>query len=376
MTAGAYLDYAGIGVVRPAARAAMRAAVDDVLAYGATRFGDFFAARDGARDTAARLLECHPDEVALVPNTSTGLHLVADGLCWRPGDEVVLFDRDFPANVQPWRRLAERGVRLRWVPPHDGGYRMADLAQQIGPATRLVAVSHVNFLTGFRVDLDAVCALAAEVGALVCVDAVQALGVVPLSVRRTPVDFLAAGGHKWLCGPPGTGLFYSRRDRLDLLRLAPAGWFGYDRSQDMLVKGEGHFTYELPLRPAARRFEGGMPNFLGIVGLAAALAELAEVGVATVWRRVGSLGERLRAGLRERGYPVLGPDDLESRSGIITFAAGDAGRIFADLTARGLQVSYPDGKIRISPHFWTTDGEVEQLLEALPRQDRDIDNQQ
>lgn len=361
---GAYLDYAGIGVLRPPARAAMRAAVD-CLAYGSTHFGDFFTAREQARAAAARLLGCDLDEVALVPNTSTGLHLVADGLQWRRGDEVVLFDRDFPANVQPWRRLAERGVGVRWVPSYQGGYRLDDLAEQIRPATRLVAVSQVNFLTGFRIDLDAVCALAAEVDALVCVDAVQGLGVVPLSVRRTPVDFLAAGGHKWLCGPPGTGLFYCRRDRLELLRLAPAGWFGYDRASDMLVKGEGHFTYELPLRAAARRFEGGMQDFVGIVGLAAALADLEAVGPAAVWQRVERLGARLREGLRDRGYQVLGPQERDSRSGIVTFAAPDAGRLFADLTEHGLRLSMPDGKIRTAPHFWTTDDEVTRLLDTL-----------
>src|SRR5439155_6021588 len=121
-----------------------------------------------ARQAAATLLDCTPQEIALVQNTSTGVHLVADGLHWRPGDEVVVFDRDFPANVRPWTRLAGRGVTVRWVPMRDGGYDLGDLAAVLTPATRLVAVSQVHFVTGFRVDLDRVCALAATVGALVC----------------------------------------------------------------------------------------------------------------------------------------------------------------------------------------------------------------
>lgn len=367
--AGAYLDYAGIGLVRPSAVAAMHEALDEVLARGSAGYGRFFAAREAARSATARLLGCDDDEVALVANTSTGIHLVADGLDWRPGDEVVVFDRDFPANVHPRRRQEGRGVALRWVPERDGGYDLDGVAAAVGPATRLVAVSHVNFLTGFRVDLAAVCRIAAAAGALVCVDAVQSLGALPVDVRTAPVDFLAAGAHKWLCAPPGTGVFYCRRDRLDLLRWAPAGWFGFDRSQDLLVRGEGNFTYDLPLRPGARRVEGGMPNFVGSVGLAAALAYLEAAGPAAVADRVLALAARLRNGLGERGHRVLGRPEAGAGSGIVSFAAPDAARLHDDLGARGFAVSFPDGRIRVSPHHWTSVDEVDRFLDAIPDAD-------
>jgi selenocysteine lyase/cysteine desulfurase len=191
--------------------------------------------------------------------------------------------------------------------------------------------------------------------------------VLPLSLARTPIDFLAAGGHKWLCAPPGVGLFYCRRSRLDLLRWAPAGWLGYDRSEDMLLKGEGHFSYDLPLRPAAQRFEGGTPNLLGLVGLAAALGEVERVGVEAIWDRAADLTDRLRDGLRGRGYAVLSPAGEKVRSGIVTFAdpGGDNERVRQSLAGRGCRVSYPDGKLRVSPHYWTTDAEVDAFLEAL-----------
>jgi cysteine desulfurase/selenocysteine lyase len=366
MTVRAYLDYAGIGPVRDASREPMRDAVD-LLQYGAAEFGQLLPVRDAARMTAARLLDCDPDEIALVPNTSTGVHMVADGIEWRPGDEVVVFDRDFPANVQPWRRLERRGVRLRWVPTRDGGHDLADVEAVLGPATRLIAASHVSFLTGFRLDLDGLCALAGTVGALVSVDAVQSVGVLPLSLARTPVDFLAAGAHKWLCGPPGTGLFFCRRSRLDLLRWAPAGWYGYDGAQDMLIRGEGHFSYDLPLRPSARRFEGGMPDLVGLVGLAAALDEVERVGVRVIADRVDRLTARLRDGLAEHGYTVLSPADGTTRSGIVTVVdpRGDTARVHRELTDRGCHVSYPDGKLRISPHYWTADAEMDIFLDEL-----------
>lgn len=361
-----YLNYAAIGLLRRPAITAMHVAIDQALTHGLGEYDPLFAACDVARMAAGRLLECDRDEVALVGNTSSGIQLVADGLEWRAGDEVVLFDRDFPANVQPWRRLARRGVVLRWIPMRDGGFELDDVVAAISPATRLIAVSHVNFVTGFRIDLDELCRLAHPVGALVCVDAVQSLGALPLSVARTPIDFLAAGGHKWLCAPPGTGLFYCRRDRMDLLRWAPPGWMGYDGAMDVLNKGAGHLNYELPLLPDARRFEGGTPNLLGLVGLASALEELVEVGVGAVASRVVLLTSRLREALAERGYTVLSPDGA-ARSGIVSFTHTEkpGEKLYEMLTTAGCHVSYPDGKLRASPHYWTSEAELDEFIDAL-----------
>lgn len=363
----AYLDYAGIGIVRETARAAMRAAIDDVLATGSAEYARFFDARKAARHSAARLLDCDADEIALVPNTSTGLHMVADGLEWRPGEEIVVFDGDFPANVHPWRRLTDRGVVLRWVPMRGGGYEMADVAAAVRPATRLIAVSHVNFGTGFRIDLDAVCALADQVGALVCVDAVQSLGVLPLSMARTPIDFLAAGAHKWLCGPPGTGLLYCRRSRLEALRWAPAGWFGYEGVEKVLRPDDGRLSYDLGLRSSARRFEGGMPNFLGFVGLAAALEEFEAVGVDVVADRIRGQTSAIRKAVRERGYRVLSPDGDVVWSGIVSIDHPhlSTADILASLIRGGCQVSSAAGSLRVSPHYWTSDSELETFFDLL-----------
>lgn len=364
----AYLDYAGLGRLREGAVAAMREALVQVYPHGSARIGRIFPSRPAARAAAAALLGCAPHEVALVPNTSTGIHLVADGLRWAPGDEIVLFDRDFPANVQPWRQLVERrGVRLRWVPMRDGGYELEDVAAAVGPATRLIAASHVNFATGFRLDLDALCALAAPVGALVCVDAVQSLGALPLSVARTPVDFVAAGAHKWLCGPPGTGLFYCRAERLPLLRDLPTGWFGFDQASDMLSKGPGHFSYDLPPRPGTARVEGGMYDVVAMVGLAAALEECVRVGTEAISGRIKVLTEHLREGLGELGCAVQPVQSPDAWSGIVSFtdARRDCGRLVEQLVAAGLHVSYPDGKVRVAPHYWTEQEEIELFLDVM-----------
>lgn len=364
----AYLDYAGLGRLRPPAVAAMREALVDVLPHGSAEIGRIFPARRRVRALFADLLGCSTDEIAVVPNTSTGVHLVADGLDWRPGDEIVVFDRDFPANVHPWRAL---GLRLVWVPMRDGGYLMEDVEAAIGPATRLVAVSHVNFATGFRIDLDAVCALAHRVGALVSVDAVQSVGALPLSLADTPVDFLAAGAHKWLCGPVGTGVFFCRRAHLPRLRL-PSGWVGYTGANDMLTKGAGHFSYDLSPLPTAARAEGGMYDVLGMVGLAEALAELSEVGIDAVAARVRRLAQRLAAGLLSAGCSISASAHGEPRSGIVGFThpAVESVALAKEMVAAGIHVSYPDGLVRASPHYWTEDAEVDALITAVARRVR------
>lgn len=388
----AYLDYAGFGRLRPATVAAMRTAINEVLPHGSAEVGRLFGARAAARRLVAGLLCCAPDEVAFVQNTSAGIHLVADGLDWRPGQQVVVFDRDFPANVRPWQRLTSRGVRLSWVPMRDGGYEAADVAAAIGPTTRMIAVSHVNFATGFRADLDQICALAAQAGALVCVDAVQSLGALPLSVADTPVDFLAAGAQKWLCGPPGTAVFYCRRDRLDLLRGTPTGWYGFDGAAD-LMKLPGRLRYDLPERQAAARVEGGMYDIAGMAGLAAALAELTGIGIAAVAARVSMLARRLRSGLAGLGYSLASgagpgersadrgtppsprwpgtprPQGAGSDSGIVSVRCAEPERtqILDRLAAAGVQVSCAAGLIRISPHYWTSDEEIDLVLDELAR---------
>jgi selenocysteine lyase/cysteine desulfurase len=262
---------------------------------------------------------------------------------------------------------------------HDGGHRLADVEAAIGPRTRLVAASHVHFRTGFRLDLDALCALAHRHSVLVCVDAIQSLGALPLDLSATPVDFLAAGGHKWLGGPPGTGVFFCRGTRLDLLAGAPLGWFGYQDSDLIFGQGPGHLRYDLAPRPAARRFEGGMLNFVGLAGLAAALEEVVRIGPATIWTRVAELAGRLRRGLATRGYQLALPEDAPG-SGIVSFRPPDpdhdphdaatplsvdpaAGH--TDLLAAGYRCSYPDGWIRLSPHHTTSDADIESVLEFL-----------
>lgn len=362
-----YLNYAGVGILPETVKAVIGEALETIVSRGSTRFLQALEGIDGYRKTVSKFLGCRPAEIAFTGNTSSGLRLVAQGLDFKTGDEVVVFENDFPANVLPWLELKRKGVNVAWVPMKNGGYDLADLGARLNPRTRLVAVSHVNFMTGFRIDLDEVCALARRSGALVCVDAIQGLGAVPLDLARTPVDFLACGGHKWLCGPLGSGLFFCREKNLDLFANASGGWLGYEGSADFLFKGEGHFRYDRELKRGAERFETGVPNVLCQFGIGESVRVLEEIGGEKIASRIRERVRELEEGIRGKGYRILTPAQ-EHRSGILSFVhpKKDGLEIFKFLTDRDAHVAFPDGKLRVSPHYWTTEDEVREFVGLLP----------
>src|SRR5262249_39184346 len=227
-----------------------------------------------------------PLDVAFVKNTSEGVGFVAEGLPWRPGDNMVTAAEEYPANVYPWMNLQGRGVEVRRVASRGPRVELDDIRAAIDGRTRLVSLSFVEFASGFRNDLDAVGALCRERGVLFFVDAIQGLGVLPLDVRRTPVDFLAADGHKWLLGPEGAGVFYVRRELVEQLHPVAVGW-------NSVVGAWDFSTINFQLKPHAGRWEGGTLNVGGVVALGASLGLLLEAGVAAVAERVLELTDYL-----------------------------------------------------------------------------------
>ena len=213
----AYLNTAAVGPLSTCARNAMRRLASDQCAHGAAHYAAWFAEYDRCRESAARLLGASPDEIALVANTSAGISTVAQGLRAGPGDNVVIPEAEFPANVYPWMALP--GVEVRRVPKRDGRILAEDVAAAADGRTAAVSVSFVDWLTGHRTDLRAVGEAAHAAGALFVVDAIQGLGALPLDVKACGVDALAADGHKWICGPEGAGILYVRREARE--RIAP-----------------------------------------------------------------------------------------------------------------------------------------------------------
>lgn len=316
-----------------------------------------------ARAIAAGLIGASPDEIAFVPSTSAGLSVIAAGLSWKPGDSVVMPAGDFPSNVYPWLRLRRLGVEVRAIAGRgDGVVTLDDVIAHIDDSTRLVALSSVHYATGAVTDVDGIGRYLEQRGILLCVDAIQSFGALPLSARH--VDFLVADAHKWLLGPQGMGIMFVRRARFASMDPVLVGWKSVNDHRDFVRQ-------ELELATSARRYEPGSLNAIGLVGLHAALDMLQRVGIEAIARRLAKLRARLVPGLRERGFEVLG--DLHGRpSGIVSFLreGEDMQRVQRALDAKHIVTSLrhdPRGRacIRVAPHFYNTEAELDRVLAEL-----------
>jgi cysteine desulfurase/selenocysteine lyase len=352
-----YLNHAAVApLARPAAEA-MKWLADDALLHGSTHYDEWLATYDGLRRGTARLIDAEPDEIAIVKNTSEGIATVVQGVDWRSGDRMVAFEEEFPANFLPWKKLEERGVHITWLSIFDPLERVEEAAR----GARLLAISFVNYLNGYRVDLEAIGAICKRHGCFFFVDAIQGLGAFPLSVRKAHIDALAADGHKWLLGPEGCGVLYVRRDVQDQVEPVELGWTNFARYADYAAR-------DLTLRPDAGRYECGTLNTVGIFGLRASVDFLLEVGVERIAPVVQSLADRIAEGVLAKGYEISTPRRPESGAGIVSFRKQgvDARQIVRDLRERNIIAAPRQGWVRVSPHFYVgTDG-VDALLAELP----------
>ena len=358
----AYMDHAAVSPLPEPARAALAEWADDVASNGLVHITRWVARVEEVRKQFGRLLNADPLDVAFVKNTSEGVGIVAEGFPWQLGDNVVTVHDEYPANVYPWMNLASRGVTLRRVASRPGGVvSLDDLDAAIDARTRVVTLSFVEFATGFRNDLDAIGRLCRERGALFFVDAIQGMGVLPIDVARTPIDFLAADGHKWLLGPEGAGVFWMRRELIDRLRPVGVGWNS--------VVGPYEFsTIDFRLKPHAGRYESGTLNVGGTIAMGASLDLLLAVGVETIERQILDLTDRLCLLLAPTAWRVFGRTTPESRSGIVSLEP-PPGRDLAEvnrlLRDAGVIVNRRAGRLRISPHAYNTFDEIDRVVGLL-----------
>ena len=356
----AYFDHAAVCPISRPVYEAMERHLHDVLADGDIHADRWDRTIARARRSVARLLGCRPSEVAFLKNTSEGINLVALGLDWRPGDNVVSAQGEFSANIYPWMALAERGVELRLVRERDGRIRYGDIRQAMDGRTRVLALSFVEFLSGFRHDVARLGELCRRRGVLFSLDAIQGLGALELDVTQAGVDFASADGHKWLLAPEGIGLFYCRRRHLDLLGAIMVGWASVKDRQ-------AYLTYDLTLRGEAARYELGTTNTVGIAGLGAAVELLLSVGIGRIERRVKAITDRLCRGLERLGAEILSSRRRGEWSGIVSFRLPgvDQQKAAQELLRRGIVLSYRLGWLRASPHFYNTEEEIDRLLGEL-----------
>jgi selenocysteine lyase/cysteine desulfurase len=317
-----------------------------------------YAAEAGCRQGLAALLGCQADEIALLGSTSEAISTVLFGVDWHPGDNVVVTDLEFPAAVIACLEIGQRhGVDVRVVHHRGGAISPDALAAQVDERTRIVALSHVSFRSGYRADLEAVAAVAHARGARLLVDAAQSLGAVHFDAGS--VDFVAGCSFKWLLGTHGTGFLYCRRDRLEEIRVPRIGWRSV---QDYFGVVE---SLAFELQADARRFETGMLSYPSIYALDASLRLLREIGMEQVEQRVLALTGRVLAGLRDRGITALTPDAPERRAGIVAFETPRFAEIGRELEARGVFAWCKEGRVRVSAHFYNRESDVDAFLEGL-----------
>ena len=323
--------------------------------------GHWYRRAEETRALAAALIQASPEEVAFVKNTSEGIAFVANGLAWRPGDEVISTAVEYPANVYPWMDLQKRcGVRHIMVPERNGRIDPEEIIAAITPRTRLASLSHVEYASGFRHDLAKISAACRAKGALFCVDAIQTCGALPVNVRAMGIDFLSADGHKWLLGPEGCGIFYCRKELLGALQ-PEIGWMNVVNSSD-------YANYDFTLRPDARRFECGSYNIPGVLALGAAIKLLLDVGIELVWARVLALTDQLCEMLAAKEYAVFSSRRAGEQSAIVSFThpRHDLNKIVVDLEKQDIIVALRGGRLRASPHFYNTEDDLHRLVDALP----------
>lgn len=315
------------------------------------------------RSLAGELIGTDASRVAFTQNTSEALNVLASGLDWSPGDRVLLVEREFPANIYPFLNLRRHGVEIDFLPQPNGRVRVEDLDRAITPRTRIFAVSWVQFLSGFRIDLAAVSDVCRRRGVILSLDAIQGLGAVRLDLKTTPVDFLAAGVHKWQMGPQGLGILAISENLQDRLSQAHVGWISVRDPWDF-------FSYALDLVPDARRYENGTYNSIGLFGYNGALHLFKDAGHDDVERRVTENAAHAWARLSEAGFEVITPGIPEERAGIVTFLHPRAEKITRALGTRKIDIAARAGHVRIAAHFYNTREEIDTAIDAIMEETR------
>lgn len=351
-----YMNHAGVAPLCQRAADAMQHLALDALNFGSEHYNQWMETYHGIRLSMARMINADPAEIAIVKNTSEGIATVAIGLSWKRGDIVVAFEEEFPANFYPWKRLEAEGVEVRWLSIFDD----LDRIDAACKGARMLAVSYVQYLSGYRVNLEAIGEICVRHGCLFVVDAIQGLGAFPLDVRAAHIDALAADGHKWLLGPEGCGVLYVRREVQDQIVPVEFGWTNVAKYFD-------YASRDMALRPDAGRYECGTLNTIGCYGLRASIDFLLEVGVENIAPAVRALGDRVWEGVRALGFETLGKRSPATGAGIVSFRKSgvEAAAIVRRLRDAGIITAPRQGWVRCAPHFYLAPEEIGRMLDEL-----------
>jgi selenocysteine lyase/cysteine desulfurase len=358
-----YLNHAAVSPPPTITIQAVEAQLRDVHENGSLNFHSWLAVKEQARQLLARLLGARPEQVAFVRNTSDALSTVANGLTWKAGDNIVTFRREFPSNIYPWLRIRDVfGVEVRMCEEHDGRIDLAELENLIDHNTRLVAISHVQFASGFRADLERLGRLARRHDALFVVDVIQSLGVIPLDVEAELVDVAAGAGHKWLLSPEGVGYLYVSDRARERIQPTLVGWVSVPNPEDYSNFDQGWNRGTLP-------WETGTGPAALIHGFKASLDLLHEYGPPRIAAYLEELTDHLCESLAAKPYDIVSSRSRGEKSQIVCIrhtGGLSAMALYSHLKQRNIITAPRGDRLRIAPHLYNTREEMDQLINALP----------
>jgi selenocysteine lyase/cysteine desulfurase len=359
-----YLNHAGVAPISTLVAQAIQGVVQQAVDWGYIYGTEWMEKTEKIRAQAARWIGAQSEEVAFVKNTSHGISLIAQGLDLRPGDEIILSDAEFPSNVYPWMALEKKGVLLKKITEQGGELQIDQIAKLTTKKTKLVALSSVQYASGYRLPIQEVGSFCRKHNILFFVDAIQSLGAFPFHVKKENIDFMTADAHKWILGPEGIGILYVRKKLIEQIDPVLIGWHTVT---DPFNFDQYHFTYS----PTSTRFEEGSPSTFLIYGLGAAIDLLLEAGIDRIEKRLIYLNDYLIEGLKELKIKITNSMNLKYRSGIVAFQLPEdkTGKKLLELEshlfAKKICVTTRRNSLRVSPHFYNTKEELDILLQEI-----------
>ena len=359
----AYLNSAAISPMPSAATEAVIWQMNDVANFGSSHYVDWVETKGRARALVAQMLNVQPEQIAFTRNTSDGFAAIANGITWQKGDNIVSFAREFPANFYPWRRVRDKfGVELRLAPERDGRVDLDELIAMIDQDTKVVTISSVQFGSGFRADLERIGQATRAVDALFCVDIIQGLGAHGYDLPAQFVDAASGASHKWLCAPEGCGILYLSDRALGRVEPTLTGWISVETPWDFDDR-------EQPFKSNALAWESGTGTSSLFYGLEQSLKLLIETGLERIEKYLGELSDALCDGLAGKNYDIVSSRKPGEKSAIVCIKHRDgldSNEIFKRLEEQKVIISARGDRVRIAPHFYNDQNDIERLIEALP----------
>ncbi|CAN5751574.1 aminotransferase class V-fold PLP-dependent enzyme [soil metagenome] len=358
-----YLNSAAVGTIPTAAVEAVYSQLKDASENGTVNFPAWVATKNRARDLVAQMLNVHAEQIAFLRNTSDGFASVANGLTWQKGDNIVTFAKEFPANFYAWRRIRDEfDVELRLCPEREGRIDLDEFISLIDSNTKLVSISAVQFASGFRADLERIGEAARKVDALFAVDIIQGFGAMPFDLPAQMVDIASGASHKWLVAPEGCGILYLSDRARERVKPTLVGWISVEEPWDF-------DDYEQDFKPNALAWESGTGSSALFYGLEESLKLLQETGIENIKNYLEELTDFLCELLAEKNYEIISSREKGEKSQIV--CVEHPGGLTSNEIARSLQnenivVSPRGDRLRIAPHFYNNQEDIEKLIEHLP----------